>query len=108
MNFNGHEVKAPPLTNILQICQIIVLVGIGISWWTGKQSSSNVQDATQNLAIEEHGRRIDLIDAQLGRLADNKTKITPDLNELITNFRIWVNLLDGAKPHLDSNKQGVW
>ena len=105
MNFNGHEVKTPPLTNILQICQIIVLVGIGISWWTGKQSSSNVQDATQNLAIEEHGRRLDLLDAQLSKFSDNQNKNTTNLNELITKFRIMVELVDGAKTKPELHKQ---
>src|SRR5207253_10065006 len=105
MNFNGHEVKPPPLTNLLQICQIIVLVGIGISWWTSKQSSSSVQDATQNLAIEEHGRRIDLIDAQIAKIIDNQNKNTTNLNELITKFRIMVELVDGAKTKPELHKQ---
>ena len=101
MDFN-NKLKAPPLTNILQMLQIVVIAALALSWWSNRESKSSVTDTTQSLAIEEHGRRLDADEARCMKLQDAVAKNSDDLHELMTKFRIMVELVDGAqkKPEL--------
>jgi hypothetical protein len=94
----------PPVTNLLQIAQIVVLVGLGVSWWTGRENKSSVVDATQTLSIQEHSERLNGVDARLNKIQDSQTQNTGDLHELMVKFRIMVELVDGAKQKPELHK----
>jgi hypothetical protein len=99
---HDHYSKMPPVTNILQILQITVLIGLGVSWWTGRENKSSVVDATQTMSIEEHAARLTGIDDRLNKIQDSQNQNTGDLHELMVKFRIMVELVDGSqkKPEL--------
>src|SRR5438046_1730235 len=95
---NGYEVKLPPnffrfgLANVLTI---ILIAGFAISWWTNHESSANVASNTQVLTVAEHGRRLDSMDTRMNSIQTQQATNTDDLHELMTKFRIMVELVDG-------------
>ena len=103
MDFN-NKLKAPPLTNILQMLQIVVIAALALSWWSNRESKSSVTDTTQSLTLEEHGRRLDADEAHCMKLQEAVTKNIDDLHELMTKFRIMVELVDGNKTKPELHK----
>ena len=103
MDFN-NKLKAPPLTNILQMLQIIVIAALALSWWSNRESKSSVTDTTQSLTLEEHGRRLDADESHCMKLQEAVTRNSDDLHELMTKFRIMVELVDGNKTKPELHK----
>src|SRR5438874_3565236 len=54
----------------------------------------------------EHGRRLDHVDSSISELQKTQNKNGDDLHELMTKFRIMVELVDGGKtkPELRSEE----
>jgi len=98
----NNQIKMPSFGDVLRILQIIVIAAIAIGWWSKRESTSSVTDTTQSLIIEEHGHRLDAIGDRLTKMQDSQNKNTDDLHELMTKFRIMVELVDGnrSKPEL--------
>ena len=88
----------PSFGDLLRIVQIVVIAFVAIGWWSKRESSSSVQ----TLIIEEHGHRLNTIDTSLTKIQDTQNKNADDLHELMTKFRIMVELVDGnrSKPEL--------
>ncbi len=99
---NGRHIQIPSLTNVLQILQIIVIAMIALSWWTKRESGSDVSIATQNLAITAISKRLDTGEARAEKALEKANVNEQELHELMVKFRIMVELVDGKqeKPEL--------
>src|SRR6266404_6026166 len=98
MEINGHNIKVPKdffrfsLANVLTL---VFLLGLGIRWWTVHETSAAALDTNQNTILEEHGRRLDAIDKRASDAQATASKNADDLHELMTKFKIMVELVDG-------------
>jgi len=99
MNING-ALKPPPHFFEFKLVHIIMLIPLAImavSWWTGHERASATASTQYVLTVQRIDTRLDGFDTRLTEFGKTQKTDSENLHELMTKFRIMVELVDGAK-----------